>query len=53
MIGYALYASRGVTLFGTISALLFSVVVGLFGPVLYWTTAAPFARRRAPESPLE
>jgi amino acid transporter len=53
LIGYALYASRDQTLFGTTSALLFSVVVGLLGPLLYWTTAAPFARRRGPASSME
>jgi amino acid transporter len=46
LIGYALFASRSETLFGTTSALLFSVVVGLLGPVFYWTTAVPLARRR-------
>jgi amino acid transporter len=46
LIGYALYASRGETLFGTTSALLFSVSVGLLGPLLYWTTAVPLARHR-------
>jgi amino acid transporter len=53
LIGYALYASRDQTLFGTTSALLFSVVVGLLGPLLYWTTAAPFAMRRGPASSME
>jgi amino acid transporter len=46
LIGYALYASRRETIFGTTSALLFSVAVGLLGPVLYWVTAAPLARRK-------
>ena len=46
LIGYALYASRTEKLIGTISALLFAAVVGLLGPVLYWSTAAPLARRR-------
>ena len=46
LIGYALYASRDEKLIGTTSALLFSVAVGLLGPVLYWVTAAPLARRR-------
>jgi amino acid transporter len=50
LIGYALYASRGETLFGTTSALLFSVAVGLLGPVLYWTTAVPLARRKLSRS---
>jgi hypothetical protein len=47
LIGYALYASRAEKLMGTTSALLFAVVVGLLGPVLYWLTAAPRARRLA------
>ena len=46
LIGYALYASRAEKLMGSVSALLFAVVVGLLGPVLYWLTAAPLARRR-------
>jgi amino acid transporter len=46
LIGYALYASRAEKLMGSTSALLFAVVVGLLGPLLYWLTAAPLARRR-------
>jgi len=46
LIAYALYASRGEKLVGTTSALLFAVIVALMGPVLYWITAAPWARRR-------
>ena len=46
LIGYALYASRAEKLMGATSALLFSVAVALLGPVLYWVTAAPRARRR-------
>lgn len=49
LIGYALYASRGeeiTLLHSSFSALLFSAGVGLLGPVLYWLTAARFARRR-------
>ncbi len=49
LIGYALYASRGEEIkLGphSISALVFSIAVGLLGPVLYWLTAAPLARRR-------
>jgi amino acid transporter len=46
LIGYALYASRTEKLLGTTSALLFAAMVGLLGPVLYWLTAAPLARRR-------
>ena len=40
LIGYALWASRDEKLFGTTSALLFAVAVGLLGPPLYWITAA-------------
>jgi amino acid transporter len=47
LIGYALFASRRETVFGTTSALLFSAAVGLLGPVLYWLTAAPLARRKS------
>ena len=53
LIGYALYASRGeeVTLLhSSVSALIFSLAVGLLGPVLYWLTAAPRARRLAAAS---
>ena len=53
LIGYALYASRSeeVTLaHSSVSALIFSLVVGLLGPVLYWLTAAPRARRLAAAS---
>ena len=46
LIGYALYASRDEKIIGTTSALLFALGVGLLGPVLYWATAAPLARRR-------
>jgi amino acid transporter len=49
LIGYALYASRKeeITLaHNAVSALVFSLAVGLLGPVLYWLTAARFARRR-------
>jgi amino acid transporter len=52
LIGYALWVSRGEKLlpasptFGSIPALAFSVAVGLLGPILYWATAAPLARRR-------
>jgi amino acid transporter len=46
LIGYALYASRDEKIMGSTSALLFSVAVALLGPVLYWVTAAPRARRR-------
>ncbi len=49
LIGYALYASRGDVVklgHGSMPALLFSVVVGLMGPVLYWVTV-PKRRARA------
>ncbi|MGA8086281.1 MAG: APC family permease [Terracidiphilus sp.] len=49
LIGYALYASRREEIslaHNTVSALVFSLAVGLLGPVLYWLTAARFARRR-------
>jgi amino acid transporter len=46
LIGYALFVSRDEKIIGTTSALLFAVVVGLLGPVLYWLTAVPLARRR-------
>ena len=45
LIAYALYASRDEKLIGNTSALLFSLAVGLLGPVLYWLTAAPLIRR--------
>ena len=46
LIGYALYASRAERLTGSTSALAFALAVALLGPVLYWITAAPLARRR-------
>jgi len=46
LIGYALYASRAEKLMGATPALLFAVVVALLGPLFYWFTAAPRARRR-------
>jgi amino acid transporter len=46
LIGYALYASRDEKIAGSFSALLFALGVGLLGPVLYWATALPLARRR-------
>ncbi|MGB6974647.1 MAG: APC family permease [Terracidiphilus sp.] len=51
LLGYAIYAARGEKLMGSVSALLFAVVVGLLGPVLYWLTAVPLARRRAVAMP--
>jgi amino acid transporter len=46
LIGYALWASRDEKLFGTTSALLFALAVGLLGLPLYWITAALRATRR-------
>ena len=49
LIGYALYASRReeiVLAHNSVSSLVFSIAVGLLGPVLYWLTAGRFARRR-------
>jgi amino acid transporter len=51
LIAYALYTSRDEKLIGNTSALLFSVAVGLLGPLLYWTTARPLARRSMPNTP--
>ena len=36
----------------SISALLFSLLVGLLGPVLYWVTAAPHRERRLSVEPV-
>ena len=47
LLGYAVYAARGEKLMGSVSALLFAVGVALLGPVLYWLTVVPLARRRA------
>jgi len=49
LIGYALYASRGEQIalaHSTVSSLVFSVAVGLLGPILYWLPAGRSARRR-------
>ncbi len=46
LIGYALYASRSEKITGSMSALLFSVIIALLGPLLYRFTAVPLARRR-------
>ncbi len=46
LIAFALYASRNEKLMGSISALLFASCVALLGPMLYWLTALPLARRR-------
>jgi amino acid transporter len=51
LIAYALYVSRAEKIIGTTSALLFATAVGLLGPVLYWVTAAPLARRRLASDP--
>jgi amino acid transporter len=56
LIGYALWASRADklghanTLLGAVPALAFAIAVGLLGPVLYWLTASPRARRLAAAS---
>ncbi len=52
LVGYALYASRGEKLAGSISALLFATGVALLGPILYWLTAALLARRRVAVAPV-
>jgi len=46
LIGYALYTARDEKLFGNTSALVFAVLVGLLGPLLYRLTAAPRSRHR-------
>jgi amino acid transporter len=51
LIVYALYASRGEKLTGSTSALAFACGVALLGPLLYWLTAAPLARRRLAAAP--
>ena len=51
LIGYALYVSRDEKLMGSTSSLVFSLVVALLGPVLYWFTARPLARRRLATAP--
>jgi amino acid transporter len=51
LIAYALYVSRDEKLIGNTSAILFSLAVGLMGPLLYWTTAHPLARLRPPKTP--
>jgi amino acid transporter len=53
LIAYALYASRAEklgdpnTALANISSLLFASGFALLGPLFYWLTAAPLARRRA------
>jgi amino acid transporter len=51
LIGYSLYAARGEKLTGSTSALAFACGVAFLGPVLYWLTAAPLARRRLATAP--
>ena len=46
LIGYAIWASRSEKIIGSTSALLFAIAIGLLGPVLYYLTAAPWARSR-------
>jgi amino acid transporter len=53
LIGYALYTARDEKIIGTTSALLFSIAVALLGPVFYWLTAAPLARRRLAAAPAD
>ncbi len=53
LIGYALYASRDEKIIGAVSALAFSVMVALLGPVIYWLAAAFRVRRRDIESVTE
>jgi len=48
LIAYALYVSRAEKAIGSVSALLLATAVGLLGPLLYWLTASPRARRRLP-----
>jgi len=50
LIAYALYASRDEKLMGSISAPAFAAAVGLLGPLLYWLTAVPLARRTSVEA---
>lgn len=49
LIIYAIYAARDEKILGSTSALLFAIAVALIGPVLYWLTALPLARRRLAE----
>jgi amino acid transporter len=53
LIGYALYASRDEKIIGNTSALLFAFGVSLLGPILYWATALPIARRRLAAVPAD
>jgi amino acid transporter len=45
LIGYALYASRGEKLMGSVSALVLAFGIALLGPILYRVTAVPRTRR--------
>jgi amino acid transporter len=53
LIGYALYASRDERIIGSTSALVFAFGVSLLGPILYWATALPIARRRLAAVPVD
>jgi amino acid transporter len=53
LIGYALYASRDEKIIANTSALLFAFGVSLLGPILYWATALPIARRRLAAMPAD
>jgi amino acid transporter len=44
LIAYALYASRGEKLMGSISAPAFAIAVTLLGPILYWLTITALGR---------
>jgi amino acid transporter len=50
LIAFALYASREEQVMGSVSALLFAVVVAVLGWAFYWFTAAPRVRRRLAEA---
>jgi amino acid transporter len=56
LIGYSLWVSRGDKLMAgnhglaAMPALVFAMIVGLLGPLLYWLTAAPRVRRLAAAS---
>ena len=49
LIGYALYAARDEKMMGSVSAILFAGAVALLGPLIYWTVAAPRARKLVAE----
>jgi amino acid transporter len=55
LIGYALYASRSDAVNlgrASMPALLFSLLVALLGPLLYWLTAGPYRERRLSAEPV-